>query len=121
MEPSMRVNLNNLQASINGMKSYFKPCLRKAEKDTEDLPQAIQKRLEYLNTEIPTILLRANPPEVKMMTLVINASYKNVMRDINKFASRKSEDERSALCKKIQHHYSLIVKNATQLMRVTPL
>jgi len=121
VEPSMRMNLKKLQASIQGMKASFRPNLSKTEQAMKNLPEAIAERIKYLNTEIPRVLLRSNPKEVKMMTIVINASYKNVEKSIKQLHLGKSSDEIKRMTDDIHARYTTIVKNATKLIKVSPV
>ena len=121
VEPSMRINLKKLQASIQGMKASFRPNLNKTEQAMKSLPRPIAERLEYLNTEIPRVLLRSNPNEVKMMTIVINASYKNVENSLKELRLGKPSDEIKRMTEDIHNRYTSIVKNATKLIKVSPV
>lgn len=120
IEPEMRKSLKNLQIAIGNLQKTFKHNLIKLERDFKKFPESIQKRLNYLNLEIPKILLRANPKEVKLMTLTINASYKNVRTNLAKELKQASPEALDKMTDEIHTYYSKIVQNATKLIKVSP-
>jgi hypothetical protein len=121
IEPSMRLTLKKLQSCIQGMRASFKTNISRAENELKKFPEPVAKRLSYLNSEIPKVLMRSNPNEVKMMTVVINASYKNVEQSIKSMKLGKPSTEIKQMANDVHHYYTTIVKNATKLIKVSPV
>lgn len=117
IEPGLRIGLKKILYLIKNIKNQFSSLLYKEEKELQQFPEKVQQRLSYFSREVPEVLLRSNPAEVKYMTLAINASYRNVENNLRALMG-KDDDQTEKLSKTIRSKYTEIVKNATILVRM---
>lgn len=116
--PNLKVSLKRMHYQVKNTREIFSRYLEIEHKELEDLPQMIRKKINYISHEIPEVLCRGNPAEVKYMTLAVTASYKNIEDNLREALTVLGlEKELNPICKLIRHRYTEIVKSATQLVK----
>ncbi|MBF0246195.1 MAG: hypothetical protein HQL31_13160 [Planctomycetes bacterium] len=85
------------------------------EKELQEIPESVRRRIHYLNKEIPAVLCRGNSKEVLAMTRAINTSYRT-LDHILASSLKQQGPELDKIIHYLKKRFSAIVKNSAKMV-----
>ncbi len=117
IEDQFRIRLNKMLHRCRNTLKQLERLMTIENKELEQSPPFIQRRLDYLNQEICQVLARGNPKEIKYMGLAFNASYKNIGKSIAAELLKEGQSrDIEKHCNLFRVRFSHILRTATSIM-----
>jgi len=123
LDLSFRKLAQRVQSKLNLMYQKIKNHLDAELDELKELPESFQRRLLFLSYEVPRVLFRGNPKEIKNMALVVSYNYRLAKILMKKSAFQNlTEQKKDRITHLLQSKTTRIVKKASLLVKkMTPL
>lgn len=117
LDLQLKVEMRKIIQKLNLSKMALQKCVEKDARSLQKYPTLIKSRLDYFNQEIPEVMMRGNPREIRFMAMAVNSSY----RDISCRLQNSSEDSTTpkdleSACHQVKKKYHEILSNTTALL-----